>query len=95
MARARRTKAPVVTNGGNGAPQGRVLPPVCPVCGELLPGEPLDAMAHLHSHAPGQLCSRCHEAEKGWRVDWDLVKHPRPDVSLFFCSGCGRYAPLM
>lgn len=49
--------------------------------------------AHLYSHAPTASCQRCEVKEKGWRLDWDLVKHPRPDVSVFFCSGCGRYAP--
>jgi hypothetical protein len=22
------------------------------------------------------------------------VKYPRPDMTFFFCSGCGRYAPV-
>lgn len=71
------------------APQQRTLPAVCPLCSVSSPDEP-----HLKSHAPGELCQRCDGKEKGWRLDSDEATHPRPDMSLFYCSNCGRYAPL-
>ena len=64
-------------------PTQRTLPDLCPLCGESLPGAILEATAHLQSHAPVELCERCDQKEKGWRLDWDNVKYPRPDMSFF------------
>jgi hypothetical protein len=68
---------------------------MCPLCQVSLPAAILEATTHLQSHAPVELCARCDQQEKGWRLDWDHVKYPRPDMSFFFCSGCGRYAPVI
>jgi hypothetical protein len=76
-------------------PKHRTLPEVCPLCQVSLPAAILEATTHLQSHAPVELCARCDQQEKGWRLDWDHVKYPRPDMSFFFCSGCGRYAPVI
>jgi hypothetical protein len=75
-------------------PKQRTLPDTCPLCQESLLAAILEATTHLQSHAPAELCARCDQKEKGWRLDWDNVKYPRPDMSFFFCSGCGRYALL-
>jgi hypothetical protein len=72
-------------------PQQRTLPAVCPLCGGSCPQEML---THLQSHAPVEICQRCDGKEKGWRLDGDGAAHHRPDVSLFYCSHCGRYAPV-
>jgi len=72
-------------------PKQRALPEVCPVC-RVSYGS--DMLAHLQSHAPAEICQRCDVAQKGWRLEWDHVTYPRPDMSFFFCSGCGRYAPV-
>jgi hypothetical protein len=64
---------------------------VCPLCGMSFPREML---THLESHAPVELCQRCDGKEKGWRLDSDSATHPRPDMSIFYCSYCGRYAPV-
>jgi hypothetical protein len=68
------------------------MPDVCPLCANT-PAFPNDMLAHLQSHAPTALCQRCDGKEKGWRLDTDGVRHFRPDVSLFYCSNCGRYTP--
>jgi hypothetical protein len=75
-------------------PQQRTLPDRCPLCQESLPAATLEATTHLQSRAPVELCARCDQKDKGWRLDWDNVKYPRPDMSFFFCSGCGRYPPM-
>jgi hypothetical protein len=71
-------------------PQQHSLPAVCPLCqssaDQMLP--------HLQSHAPGKLCQRCDGKEKGWRLDTDGATHFRADVSIFYCSHCGRYAQV-
>jgi hypothetical protein len=70
-------------------PRVKTMPAVCPMCQEAYPDELM--LPHLQSHAPASLCSRCDEKEKGWRLDLDGVQYFRKDVSLFYCSGCGRY----
>jgi hypothetical protein len=72
----------------------RIMPAHCPICEEHMPDLIPAATDHLQGHAPAEVCQRCEGKEKGWRLDWDLANHPRPDVSLFFCSNCGRYAPI-
>jgi predicted RNA-binding Zn-ribbon protein involved in translation (DUF1610 family) len=87
MARGRRKS---YSNAGEPlAPQQRALPHVCPLCGVSSPDEP-----HLKSHAPGELCQHCDGTEKGWRLDLDGTVHFRTDMSVFYCSNCGRYGPL-
>jgi hypothetical protein len=71
-------------------PPARKTPEVCPLCGV----SPLNIMDHLTSHAPKELCQRCDGKEKSWKVDLDGVQHFRPDISVFYCSNCGRYAPM-
>jgi hypothetical protein len=70
-------------------PKQHALPAVCPLCGMSFAHEML---THLQSHAPGELCQCCDGKEKGWRLDTDGAMHFRPDVGVFFCSWCGRYA---
>jgi hypothetical protein len=55
---------------------------------------PREMLTHLESHAPTALCQHCDGKEKGWRLDTDGANHFRADVSIFFCSHCGRYAPM-
>jgi hypothetical protein len=64
------------------------MPAVCPVCGVSSPDE---MPTHLQSHAPAQRCQHCGDQHTGWKVDWDLVKYPRPDMSLFYCLPCVRH----
>jgi hypothetical protein len=80
-----------------------LTPAACPVCGEVMPNGKGEALhqglaAHLQGHAPVEPCP-CGGKEFGgrdgsqrWQLDWDLVVHPRPDVGLWFCRPCGRYA---
>ena len=89
MARARRKQASQFVDDGP-SPMARGLPAVCPLCQVSYGAEML---THLHSHAPGEMCQRCDEKDKSWRLDEDGVQYFRKDVSLFYCSGCGRYAP--
>jgi hypothetical protein len=74
-----------------------LVPATCPICGECpksigtqAPEKALEA--HLLQHAPLFPCQKCEEKpHQGWRLDWDLVLHPRDDVGLFFCDPCGIY----
>jgi hypothetical protein len=94
MAGARRSKPGQVK--GDWTPITPTLPEVCPLCGsgpDELPF-PDDMAAHLRSHAPAEICQRCDGKERDWRLDWDNVKYPRTDMSVFYCSNCGRYAPV-
>jgi hypothetical protein len=70
-------------------PKQRTLPDVCPLCRMPFAQEML---THLQSHAPVEVCQRCDGKEKGWRLDTDGALHPRSDMSIFYCSHCGRYA---
>jgi hypothetical protein len=72
-------------------PKQRTLPAVCPLCEMSVPREML---THLESHAPVEVCTRCDGKEREWRLDTDGANHFRADVSIFFCSHCGRYALL-
>jgi hypothetical protein len=95
MARAKRKKWN--EKPGDWTPIKPGMPDVCPLCGRG-PDEipfPDDMAAHFKSHAPAEICQRCSGTEKDWRLDMDNVKYPRPDVSVFYCSNCGRYAPVM
>jgi hypothetical protein len=74
---------------GQDKPIVRPLPEVCPVCGE---SSGTEMLAHLQSHAPSMACPNCGTQYIGWKIDWDLVKYPRLDVSLFYCDPCGKYA---
>jgi hypothetical protein len=77
-----------------------LTPTTCPVCSEPTasaetPAPEKALEAHLQQHLPSQPCldyqtdpTRQHQR---WRLDWDLVLHPRPDVGLFFCQPFGRY----
>jgi hypothetical protein len=74
-----------------------LVPATCPICSEsprsIRTQAPEKALeAHLLQHAPLFPCQRCGEQHQHWRLDWDLVLHPRPDVGLFFCDPCGIYA---
>jgi hypothetical protein len=95
MARARR-KQRVQVDAGEGKPIVRDVPAVCPVCGQTFVKGNLDTRAemprHLEGHAPAEPCPNCGTQHVGWKIDWDLVKYPRPDVSIFYCSPCGIYA---
>jgi hypothetical protein len=91
MARARRRKPEVQVDAREGKPIVKSLPAMCPLCGVSVPREML---THLLSHAPGELCQRCDGKEKGWRLDTDGATHFRPDMSLFYCSHCGRYPSM-
>jgi hypothetical protein len=71
-----------------------LVPDVCPVCPKPLPGTRAEAITHLQGHAPPQACGNCGTQHTGWTLDWDGVMYPRKDVSLFYCSPCGRYAPV-
>jgi hypothetical protein len=97
MARSRRKQGQVAE--GEGKPMARALPNVCPVCGRQFTAENLDIRAempaHFVSHAPAEGCRNCGEKHVSWKIDWDGVSYPRPDVSLFFCDPCGRYAPVI
>ncbi len=64
------------------------MPAMCPLCGDPFGTEML---THLRSHAPAEVCQRCEVKEKGWRLDLDGVRYFRSDVSIFYCTGCGRY----
>jgi hypothetical protein len=90
MARARR-KHPSQFVDDEAHPGVKTMPLVCPLCGVSSPDE---MITHLQSHAPTALCQRCDGKEKGWRLDLDGANHFRPDVSVFYCSNCGRYAPV-
>jgi hypothetical protein len=88
MARSRRRKD-VEPAEGDGAPSiRRTIPKVCPLCEVSSPDKML---THLHSHAPVDVCQRCEVNEKGWRLDLDAVQYFRADLSIFYCSNCGRY----
>jgi hypothetical protein len=92
MARGRRKQ--YAETGEPLDPKQRTIPDKCPLCQESLTAAILEATTHLQNHAPVELCVRCDQKEKGWRLDWDNVKYPRPDMTFFFCSNCGRYAPM-
>jgi hypothetical protein len=96
MARARR-KHPSQFVDDEPPPMGKSMLVVCPLCGRGPDDIPFpdDMAAHLKSHAPAEICQRCDGKERDWRLDWDNVKYPRPDVSVFYCSHCGKYAPVM
>jgi hypothetical protein len=90
MARARR-KQGVQGAESEGKPLVRATVKVCPMCGIT----PEDGMStHLQSHGPTEQCHHCGEKQVGWKVDWDGVMCPRPDVSIFYCDPCGVYAPV-
>jgi hypothetical protein len=93
MARAKRKRLRWDEKPGNWAPLGPTLPDVCPLCSDT-PAFPDDMLAHLQRHAPALICQRCDGKEKGWRLDSDGATHFRPDIGIFYCSNCGRYAPL-
>ena len=90
MARARR-KPGVQVDTAMGQPIARAIVKVCPVC-RITPDE--DMSTHLQGHAPAETCPNCGEKHAGWKVDWDGVMYPRPDVSLFYCDPCGVYVPV-
>jgi hypothetical protein len=90
MARSRRTQGRGAE--GEDKPIVRALPEVCPVCGESPAHE--DTSTHLQGHAPSMACPNCGTQHVGWKIDWDLVKYPRPDVSLFYCNPCGKYGSI-
>jgi predicted RNA-binding Zn-ribbon protein involved in translation (DUF1610 family) len=95
MARARRKQGREPIQG-EAAPRGKATPEVCPLCGTTREAITLpdDMAAHLQRHAPVGRCPHCGDQHTGWKVDWDGVSYPRQDVSLFYCSPCGRYAPV-
>jgi hypothetical protein len=39
-------------------------------------------------------CRNCGEKHVGWKIDWDLIQYPRPDVTIFYCDPCGWYTPV-
>jgi hypothetical protein len=87
MARARR-KPNSAPDEDDGAPIiRRTIPKMCPLCEVSSP----DMLTHLHRHAPVKVCQRCEMKEKGWRPDLDAVQYFRTDLSIFYCSNCGRY----
>lgn len=88
MARVRRKQGHV--DEGEQQPIVTRMPDVCPLCAVSSD----EMVTHLQSHAPIEVCQRCEANEKGWRLDSDGVTHFRPDVSIFYCSVCGRYAPV-
>jgi hypothetical protein len=90
MARARR-KQGVQVDAGEEQTIVKSMPSVCPVCGGSSPNE---MPTHLQTHAPVERCHHCGDQHTGWKVDWDLVKYPRPDMSLFYCLPCGKYASV-
>ncbi len=91
MARLRRKKG-VEPPEGEGEPiVRRTMSDVCPLCGNRAGAE---ILTHLYNHAPAEVCQRCEVKEKGWRLDLDGVQYFRPDVSIFYCSGCGRYPQM-
>ncbi len=53
-----------------------------------------EAASHLRQHAPTERCRNCGEKQVTWALDWDGVRYPRPDLSLWFCDPCGRFAPV-
>ena len=89
MSRARRKQGQVDT--GESKPIGKRMPTVCPLCGVEAASE---MQTHIVSHAPAETCPNCGEKHAGWKVDWDGVMYPRPDVSLFYCDPCGVYTPV-
>src|SRR6266850_1029530 len=89
MSRARRKQAQVAE--GEEKPIIRATVKVCPVC-SITPEE--DMGTHLQGHTPAERCPNCGEKHTGWKVDWDGVMYPRPDVSLFYCDPCGVYTPV-
>jgi hypothetical protein len=96
MARARRSKPGQVK--GDWTPITPTLPDTCPLCGQKFIEGNLDMRAemptHLQSHAPAEICQRCDGTGRAWRLDADGATHFRADVSIFYCSNCGRYAPV-
>jgi hypothetical protein len=92
MARARRQQRRPVAEGVQTPPPKATLE-VCPMCGVSRSAALPDLGWHLQSHRPAEPCRKCTE-HTGWTLDWDGVQYPRPDVSLFYCSNCGRYAPV-
>jgi hypothetical protein len=89
MARARRKQGQV--DAGEGKPIARATVKVCPLC-SITPEDEIST--HLQGHAPAEPCRHCGEKHTGWKVDWDGVMYPRPDVSLFFCDPCGVFFPV-
>jgi hypothetical protein len=93
MARARRRNTR--TNEPDFTPVAqRTIPEVCPVCQQSLPRTPDEAARHLQQHAPMDGCRNCGEKHVGWKIDWDLIQYPRPDVTIFYCDPCGWYTPV-
>jgi hypothetical protein len=93
MAHRTRRKEQAEDAGGTPALK-RTTPQSCPVCERSLSGTTDEATTHLRSHAPQQACGNCGTQHTGWTLDWDGVMYPRKDVSLFYCSPCGRYAAV-
>jgi hypothetical protein len=92
MARAKRsnTRGQALTDE---APQSRRVPVIltCPVCDLLLGEMPTDI--HLQTHVPTVACIMCSHDKKYWRLDMDNAVY-HPTWSLFYCSNCGRFAPV-
>ena len=72
----------IQADAGEGKPIGKSLPAVCPLCGVSSPDE---MPTHLQRHAPAERCQHCGDQQTGWKIDGDLVKYPRPDMSLLYC----------
>ena len=89
MARARRKQGQV--DAGEQKPVARATVKVCPVC-SITPEDEMST--HLQGHTPAEQCRHCGEKQVGWKIDWDEVTYPRPDVSLFYCDPCGVYATV-
>ena len=93
MARARRRTTKAEDAGDTLAPQ-RTIPEACPVCEQSLPRTMDEATTHLRNHAPQEPCGHCGTQHTGWTLDWDGIMYPRKDISLFYCSPCGKFAPV-
>lgn len=99
MARANRSNSP--TDQSPVVTIQRKVIEQCPVCGTLEPPEGSTMRTHIEAHAPTSKCRHCGVNDYAqlanvptWKVDWDWVFYPRPDVGIFFCSRCGTFAPV-